>query len=81
MLLVAKIVYLYFYIRIGDNMKIQARREMELLDKICRKNDIPLTLATKLIRSAKEFSYENVSQRSRIKEYQDLIDLHSKNNE
>lgn len=65
----------------GDYMKVQARREIELLEKICRTNDIPLALATQLIRSAKDFSYENNSQKTRTKEYQNLIDFHFKNND
>ncbi|MCJ7989289.1 DNA modification system-associated small protein [Priestia sp. YIM B13446] len=61
-------------------MKEVKRRELELLAKVCKQNDIPLKLASQLIRSAEKLSYENVSQSVRTKEYQDLIDFHTKNN-
>ncbi|BFJ00315.1 MULTISPECIES: DNA modification system-associated small protein [Priestia] len=61
-------------------MKEVKRRELELLARVCKQNDIPLKLASQLIRSAEKLSYENVSQSVRTKEYQDLIDFHTKNN-
>jgi hypothetical protein len=61
-----------------NEMKI---RELNLLAKICDQNDISLKLARELLRSAKSLSYENVSQNARIKEYQDLIEFHAKNNQ
>jgi hypothetical protein len=60
-----------------NEMKI---RELNLLAKICDQNDISLKLARELLRTAKSLSYDNVSQSGRIKEYQDLIEFHSKNN-
>ncbi|MEI2361825.1 DNA modification system-associated small protein [Priestia megaterium] len=60
-------------------MKEVKRRELELLARVCKQNDIPLKLASQLIRSAEKLSYENVSQSVRTKEYQDLIDFHTKN--
>lgn len=61
-------------------MKEVKRRELELLARVCKQNDIPLKLASQLIHSAEKLSYENVSQSVRTKEYQDLIDFHTKNN-
>ncbi|MED3896437.1 hypothetical protein P4797_15845 [Priestia aryabhattai] len=61
-------------------MKEVKRRELELLARVCKQNDIPLKLASQLIRSAEKLSYENVSQSVRTKEYQDLIDFYTKNN-
>lgn len=61
-------------------MKEVKRRELELLARVCKQNDISLKLASQLIRSAEKLSYENVSQSVRTKEYQDLIDFHTKNN-
>ncbi|MDU9691115.1 MULTISPECIES: DNA modification system-associated small protein [Priestia] len=61
-------------------MKEVKRKELELLARVCKQNDIPLKLASQLIRSAEKLSYENVSQSVRTKEYQDLIDFHTKNN-
>ncbi|MEH6908914.1 DNA modification system-associated small protein [Neobacillus drentensis] len=61
-------------------MKEIKRRELELLAGVCNKNDVPLKLAKDLIKASKNFSYENVSQGARTKEYQELIDFHIKNN-
>jgi hypothetical protein len=61
-------------------MKEIKRRELELLAKICNQKNVPLKLAKDLISSAEKLSYENVSQGARIKEYQELIDFHGKNN-
>lgn len=49
------------------------KREIELLARVCIKNDIPLKLAKELIIAAQKHSYENVSQGSRINEYEELI--------
>lgn len=62
-------------------MKEIKRREIELLAKVCNQHNVPLKLAKDLIKSAEKLSYENVSQGARIKEYQDLIDFHAKNNQ
>ncbi|USL34827.1 DNA modification system-associated small protein [Priestia megaterium] len=61
-------------------MKEVKRRELELLAKICNQSNIPLKLTGELIRSAEKLSYENVSQSTRIKEYEDLISYYTKNN-
>ncbi|WP_077622432.1 DNA modification system-associated small protein [Sediminibacillus massiliensis] len=60
-------------------MKEIKRREIELLAKKCIEHDIPLKLAKDLLRTAEELSYQNHSQGARIKEYQELIDFHSRN--
>jgi hypothetical protein len=62
-------------------MKEIKRRELELLAKVCNQNDVPLKLAKDLIKASEKFSYENVSTGARIKEYQNLIDFHIKNNQ
>jgi hypothetical protein len=62
-------------------MKEMKIRELNLLAKICDQNDISLKLARELLRSAKKLSYENVTQGARVKEYQDLIEFHAKNNQ
>lgn len=54
------------------------RREIELLAKKCLNNNIPLKLAKDLLKTAGKLSYENQTQRSRVKEYQELIYFHSK---
>jgi len=54
------------------------RRELELLARVCNKNNVPLKLAKDLLKTAEKLSYENVSQGARIKEYQELIDFHAK---
>ncbi|WP_043931899.1 DNA modification system-associated small protein [Bacillus sp. EB01] len=59
-------------------MKEIEKRELELLAKICHRNGIPLKLAKQLIKSAKDFSYENVSQSTRTSEYNDLIKINMK---
>ncbi|WP_188207543.1 DNA modification system-associated small protein [Alkalibacillus aidingensis] len=59
-------------------MKEIERREIEILANICYKNDVPLKLGKDLLKTAKNLSYENHSDRARVKEYQDLIYFHSK---
>ncbi|MGD6943925.1 DNA modification system-associated small protein [Cytobacillus gottheilii] len=49
------------------------RREIELLAKVCYKNDVHLKLAKELIKAAQKHSYENVSQGARLNEYEELI--------
>ncbi|MGE6486898.1 DNA modification system-associated small protein [Paenisporosarcina sp. NPDC076898] len=59
-------------------MKESKRRELELLHKLCKEKNISTALAQDLITSSKKFSYENVTQSARIKEYQELINYHTK---
>lgn len=58
-------------------MKEIKKRELELLAKICCENNTSLKLAKELIKSSEKYSYENVSQSSRINEYQELIFYYS----
>ena len=59
-------------------MKKSKIRELELLRTVCKQHDVPLKLAQDLIKSAKKYSYENVSQGTRVKDLQELIEFHSK---
>ena len=61
-------------------MKEIKRREINLLNKLCSDEGIPVELANQLLKSAKKFSYENVPATARTKDYQDLIDFHTKTN-
>ncbi|MFK4997012.1 DNA modification system-associated small protein [Bacillus sp. N9] len=54
-------------------MKEIRRREIELLAKVCHRHDVSTKLVKELIRSAEKFSYENVTQKARISEYDSLI--------
>ena len=54
------------------------KRELELLARVCNKNDIPLKLAKELIKAANKHSYENVSQGARISDYEELIKYFTK---
>ncbi|KKK39222.1 hypothetical protein WQ57_05520 [Mesobacillus campisalis] len=60
-------------------MKQIEKRELELLAKICNQNNIPLKLAKELLKTSKKLSYENVTAGARIKEYEELINIYSKN--
>ena len=59
-------------------MKEMERRELELLAKVCYKNEIPLKLAKDLIKTAKKLSYENATNGARMMEYDELIRIHKK---
>ncbi|MFJ7850013.1 DNA modification system-associated small protein [Peribacillus sp. NPDC097206] len=61
-------------------MKDIKKREIELLAKICKQNDVPFNLATELISTARKLSYENVSSSKRVNEYQEIIAYRYKNN-
>ncbi|WP_419883516.1 DNA modification system-associated small protein [Peribacillus sp. B-H-3] len=61
-------------------MKDNKKRELEVLNRVCTQNDISVKLVSELIRAAKKFSYENVSDGTRVTEYQDLIKYLSKDN-
>ena len=61
-------------------MKESKRRDLELLASVSKKNHVPAKMLQELLNTSKKFSYENVSQSTRVKEYQDIIDYHSKNN-
>lgn len=61
-------------------MKEIERRELEILAKACSQNGIPLKLAKDLIKTAKNFTYENVSTSARVSELRNLIKFNMKNN-
>jgi len=56
------------------------KREFELLDSICKHNNVPTRLAKELLKSAQKNSYENVSQGARLTEYENLIKFFIKDN-
>lgn len=58
-------------------LKEMERREIELLAKVCNQNNIPLRLAKDLLKTAKKLSYENVTSGARIKEYEEIIHMHT----
>ncbi|OAT86011.1 hypothetical protein A6P54_17855 [Bacillus sp. MKU004] len=62
-------------------MKEMQRREIEIMSKVCNRNNVPPKLGRLLVKLAKDESYENNSQPARIKEYQSLIDFHFKEND
>ncbi|MRX73050.1 hypothetical protein GJU40_12955 [Bacillus lacus] len=53
-------------------------REIELMSKVCARNEIPTTLGKALLKMAKNEAYKNNTQATRVKEYQNLIDFHFK---
>lgn len=58
-------------------MKEIRRKELELLEKICKQNNVSLKLAREVIKTSRKFSYENVSKGNRLNEYEKLIDYYS----
>lgn len=56
------------------------RREIEILTKVCKENEIPLKLVRTLLSEAKKLSYENQTQNGRIKQYQDIISFYANKN-
>ena len=61
-------------------MKEMEKREIELLADLCIKNNIPIKLARDLLNTAKKFSYENVSDGARLKEYEEFIEIYMQKN-
>lgn len=55
------------------------RRELELLAKICNRNNVPLKLAKDLLKTSKKLSYENISASARMREYEEIINIHTNN--
>ncbi|XZF74901.1 DNA modification system-associated small protein [Bacillus sp. AL-1R] len=49
-----------------------------LLESLCKENDIPKKLILELFKSAKNHSYENLTQGARKKNYTDLIEFYIK---
>ena len=61
-----------------NSLKESKKRDLELLASISKKNQVPAKMLQELLNTSKKYSYENVSQSTRLKEYQDIIDYHSK---
>lgn len=51
--------------------------ETKILAEICRNNDLPVKIVQLLLKSAKQFSYENISASARKKEYLEIINYYS----
>ncbi|KIV56077.1 hypothetical protein AM501_20615 [Aneurinibacillus migulanus] len=54
------------------------KKKLDILEKICNENELPMKMVQQLLKSAEKFSYENVSLNTRKKEYTDLIDFYTK---
>ena len=61
-----------------NSLKESKKRDLELLASISKKNQVPAKMLQELLNTSKKFSYENVSQSTRLKEYQDTIDYYFK---
>lgn len=59
-----------------NRLKVQ---ESQLLEKICQKYELPKKLVEQLLKSSERFTYENVSDSVRKKDYLDLINFYTKN--
>lgn len=53
-------------------------KELEILGKICKENNLSIKSVYNLLKTAEKFSYENISPAARKKEYLDLIDFYLK---
>ena len=53
-------------------------KELELLSKICKENDLPIKSLHQLLKTAEKFSYENASAGARKKEYLYLVNFYIK---
>lgn len=51
---------------------------MYILSSICKKNEVPNNLAMQLLKEALRNSYDNRSEKERIREYRNLISFHFK---
>ena len=56
-------------------MKIQ-EKELEVLHKLCAEQNLNTQGVYTIIKAAQKLSYENTTDRTRRKEYNDLIDFH-----
>lgn len=50
--------------------------EDNLLQRICKENDVPKDLITQLLKESSQNSYENNSEKERIKGYRGLMNYH-----
>lgn len=53
-------------------------KELQVLSKLCRENNLPMKMVNELLKSANKFSYENTTDAVRLKDYTGLIDFYSK---
>ena len=58
-------------------MKEIKRKEVGILAGLCYESPVPLKLAKDLLKSAEKLSYENQTDKARMKEYRDLISFHA----
>ena len=59
-------------------LKESKKRELILLNNLCKEHNISLNLAQELLVTSNKFMYENISQSARIKEYKSLLDYYNK---
>lgn len=59
-------------------LKESKKRELVLLNKLCKQHNISIHLAQELLVTSNKFMYENESQSARIKEYKNLFDYYNK---
>lgn len=59
-------------------MRKMKEKEIQLLSRICRENDLPMKMVSELLKSATKFSYENTPESVRLKDYGELIDYYGK---
>lgn len=63
------------------NVMTDIKRQSDLLlETLCKDNNIPKQLVLELFKSAKNHSYENLTQGARKKTYSDLIEFYIKKN-
>ncbi|MFN7252938.1 MAG: DNA modification system-associated small protein [Anaerobacillus sp.] len=58
-----------------NRLKVQ---ESILLEQICQKYELPTKLVEQLLKSSEKFTYENVPDSVRKKDYLDLINFYTK---
>lgn len=59
-------------------MRKMKEKELQLLSKLCRENNLPMKVVNELLNSANKFSYENTTEAVRLKDYTGLIDYYTK---
>lgn len=59
-------------------MKSLKEQELELLASVAKENDLPIKMLHQFLKTSEKFSYENLSDGARKKEYIDLISFYSK---
>lgn len=59
-------------------MNLIKPKEHQILLQTCYRYNLPSKLVSELLKSAKNFSYENTTDSTRKKEYKDLINYYTK---